>query len=190
MPALCFPLRTRLPLAGILLLGIGCQPPAPNPAGTLVERGRYLVTAGVCDDCHSPKVFTATGPIPDTTRRLSGHPAELTVPTVPAGLLGPDQWGALTNPHLTAWVGPWGISFTANLTPHETGLGGWTADVFIQTIRTGKHAGVARALLPPMPWPMYAQLSDEDLRAIFAYLQTLPAIDNRVPVPVPPKAAT
>jgi len=87
----------------------------------------------------------------------------------------------------TAWVGPWGISFAANLTPDATGLGGWTEEQFIQTMRTGKHLGVGREILPPMPWFGVAALPDEDLKALFAYLQSLKPISNNVPQPLPPK---
>ena len=53
----------------------------------------------------------------------------------------------------TAWAGPWGVSFTANLTPDkETGLGDWTEEQFIATMRTGKHQGKGRPVLPPMPY--------------------------------------
>jgi hypothetical protein len=90
----------------------------------------------------------------------------------------------------TAWSGPWGVSFTANLTPDkETGTGRWTQQTFIATIRNGKHMGVGRPLLPPMPAPAYAQMPDDDLAAIFAYLQSLPAISNKVPEPLPPTPA-
>ena len=87
---------------------------------------------------------------------------------------------------MTAWSGPWGVSFTANLTPDkETGLGKWTENTFIQTIRTGRHMGRGRPILPPMPYPMYKNFTDEDLKAIFSYLQSIPAIENRVPEPLP-----
>jgi hypothetical protein len=73
------------------------------------------------------------------------------------------------------------------LTPDdETGLGRWTEDTFIQAIRNQRHMGRGRPLLPPMPAPMIAQLSDDDLKAIFAYLRTLTPIHNRVPEPLPP----
>ena len=91
---------------------------------------------------------------------------------------------------MTAWSGPWGVSFTANLTPDkETGLGKWTETTFIQTIRTGRHMGRGRPILPPMPYPMYKNFTDEDLKAIFSYLQSIPAIENRVPEPLPAPAA-
>lgn len=171
-----------------LVAGLGaCAAKAPQPAATdPVARGQYLVTLGACHDCHTPKVMTAAGPVLDSTRLLSGHPAQLATPALPAGVIGPDQWGAVTNNDLTAWAGPWGVSFTANLTPDRTGLAGWTPELFIETIRKGRHAGVGRPLLPPMPWAMYANMTDEDLRAVFAYLQSLPPVSNLVPAPIPP----
>jgi mono/diheme cytochrome c family protein len=95
--------------------------------------------------------------------------------------------GAATN---TAFAGPWGVSFAANLTPDkETGLGAWTEEMFIATMRTQRHQGKGRALLPPMPASMIANLNDEDLKALFAYLQSLTPVRNRVPTPVDPPEA-
>ena len=91
---------------------------------------------------------------------------------------------------MTAWSGPWGVSYTANLTPdQETGIGAWSEENFIQALRTGKHLGGGRDILPPMPWPAYQNLSDEDLKSIFAYLKSIPPIRNQVPDPVPPGPA-
>jgi hypothetical protein len=90
----------------------------------------------------------------------------------------------------TAWAGPWGVSFTANLTPDkETGLGAWTFENFKQAIRTGRHMGQGRPILPPMPYQMYKNFDDAELHAIFAYLRTIPAMKNRVPNPLPPSEA-
>ena len=84
-------------------------------------------------------------------------------------------------------IGPWGISYPANLTPDkETGTGNWTAERFIKILRTGKHLGEGRPILPPMPWENYAKLKDQDLKDIFAYLQSLKAISNKVPDPTTP----
>ncbi len=145
------------------------------PAGVSAERGKYLVTAQDCNGCHTP----FKGGEPDMTRMLSGHPQSVTVgskPSLPSG------WSTIINDTNTAWAGPWGISFTTNLTPDRgTGIGTWTEQVFIATIRNGKHAGNGRALLPPMPWRMYGQLSDDDLKSIFMYLRSIPPISNRVP---------
>lgn len=152
-----------------------------------VKRGEYLVWFGSCRDCHTPKVMTPMGPIPDSTRSLSGHPANEVLPATPAGLFGPDKWGALTNNNLTAWIGPWGTTYARNLTPDTaTGLGSWTESMFIKTMRTGKHMGEGRDLLPPMPWQSLAQLTNDDLKAIWAYLRSIKPIENAVPDPLAP----
>ena len=172
-----------LAAAGLLVPGCTSKAPEMSP----IERGKYLVMAGGCNDCHSPKIFTAAGPVPDTTRLLSGHPANSPLPAIPKGVIGPTQWGALTTNDLTAWAGPWGVSFAYNLTPDiKTGIGGWTEDLFIQTLRKGKFMGQSRDILPPMPWQSIGQMTDDDLKAIFAYLKSLPPIENPIPAPLPP----
>ncbi len=153
---------------------------------TLIERGQYLVTIGGCNDCHSPKKMTPKGPVPDEARLLSGHPADEKLPEVPLNIFGPEKWGAITNSNLTAWVGPWGTSYTSNLTPDsETGSGVWNEELFIRILRTGKFMGAGRDILPPMPWQEYAKLTDADLKAIFTYLRSLKPVKNQVPAPVP-----
>jgi hypothetical protein len=89
----------------------------------------------------------------------------------------------------TAFSGPWGVSFAANLTPDQnTGLGIWTEDMFMKTLRTGRHMGASREILPPMPWFNYGEMTDADLKAVYAYLRTIPPVHNRVAVPLPPAA--
>ena len=195
--------RVLLLLIPAVALAGACSQPAPEtpkadtpkaepmaaaaPAQSPVERGRYLVTVGGCDDCHSPKTFGPAGPAIDMSRRLSGHPAAEKLPPVPAGLIAPDKFGAVTTNGLTAWVGPWGTSFPRNLTPDKTtGLGSWTEAMFIKALRTGKDQGEGRPILPPMPWQNFAQFTDDDLKAVFAFLQSLPPIQNAVPDPIPP----
>ncbi|MGE5521517.1 MAG: c-type cytochrome [Candidatus Dadabacteria bacterium] len=154
----------------------------------LAKRGEYLVIVGGCDDCHSPKVMGPQGPEVDSARRLSGHPANSTTPPVSGTPNKPGNWMNIA-PDLTAWIGPWGISYTANLTPDTaTGTGSWTAEEFINTIRSGKHLGMnnGRPLLPPMPWQNYRQMNDEDLRSIYTFIHSLPPVNNKVPAPVPP----
>ena len=161
----------------------GSPTAAPRSTAADVARGKYLVTAMVCNDCHTPFKLGPNGPEPDMTRMLSGHPADLKMP--PAPTLPPGPWAMIGSATNTAWAGPWGVSFTANLTPDaETGLGGWTPDMFIQALRTGKHQGKGRPILPPMPYAWFSQLTDADLRAVFAYLQSIPAISNKVPAPI------
>jgi hypothetical protein len=117
---------------------------------------------------------------------LSGHPADVTVPPAPQATAA---WPTAVAATMTAWSGPWGTSFTANLTPDpETGLGQWTVDEFIGALRSGRHQGRGRPILPPMPYTMIRELTDDDLHAVFAYLQSIPAITNRVPEPLPPRA--
>jgi mono/diheme cytochrome c family protein len=148
-----------------------------------VARGKYLVAFGGCNDCHTPLKMTDHGPVPDLARMLSGHPHETKLPPPD---LKPGPWFAATA-GMTAWAGPWGITYAANLTPDtNTGLGIWTEDMFLKALRTGRHMGAGREILPPMPWRNLAGLNDEDLKAIYAYLRTIPAIRNEVPAPVSP----
>ncbi|HTW74852.1 MAG TPA: hypothetical protein VMD56_08035, partial [Steroidobacteraceae bacterium] len=180
----------------LLLIALCCtcsvamaQQPARRPSSkdaAAVARGHYLVTVGGCNDCHSPKIMTPQGPVVDTTRLLSGHPANERLPPLPAGVLAPGNWGAVTTSDETAWVGAWGTSFAANLTPDPTGLGNWTVQMFINSMRNGKYMGISRPILPPMPWAYYGQMSNRDLEAIFAYLRSLRPISNLVPEALPP----
>lgn len=167
-------------------LGAGAEEGAAKSDAAKVERGRYLVTFGGCNDCHTPWILGENGPEPDMSRMLSGHPAAMALPPAPQL---PEPWVGSMVATNTAWSGPWGVSFTKNLTPDkDTGLGTWTEKEFIDTLRHGRERGIGRELLPPMPWPGYGKASDEDLSSIWAYLQTIPAISNRVPDPLPPPA--
>jgi hypothetical protein len=152
----------------------------------MIKRGDYIVTTGGCADCHSPKVMTQMGPVPDSSKMLSGHPANMQNPPLDANAGKPGGWVYLA-PDLTSFVGPWGISYAANLTPDSaTGTGAWSEAQFISTLRTGKHLGNGRDILPPMPWFFIGKMTDEDLRSVFAYLKSLPAVSNKVPAPVSP----
>jgi hypothetical protein len=161
--------------------------PAPAAHEDLVARGKYIVSTSGCHDCHTPWTMTPEGPKPDFSRSLSGHPEALEMGPAPQ----PAQpWLMTVGATNNAFAGPWGVSFAANLTPdRETGLGKWTARTFIDTIRTGRHLGRGREILPPMPIPVYQNFTDQDLTAVFSYLQSLPPIRNRVPDPRPPGVA-
>lgn len=162
----------------------GAEPSSKDDKASSIERGRYIVQTTGCHDCHTPWIVGPAGPEPDMTRALIGHPESDGVPE-PASLSGP--WIAAVSPTNTAWSGPWGISFTANLTPDaETGLGQWTERMFKDAIRNGRHKGRGRPILPPMPVMVYKNFTDDDLAAIFAYLQSLPPVRNQVPEPVAP----
>lgn len=148
-------------------------------------RGKYLVTILACADCHTPMKLTTKGPMPDEDRMLSGHPEKMTLPPPPKGEL-PWVWSGITTN--TAFAGPWGVTYAANLTPDKnTGMGIWDEKMFVSAMRTGRHYGQARPIQPPMPWPAYAQMTDEDLRAVFAYLKSIPPIRNQVPDYQPPQ---
>lgn len=156
----------------------------------LIARGKYLVTTGGCDDCHTPKIYTANGPVTDTTRLLSGFQQGGTLPALDVKYVAPGNWVA-TESNFSAWVGPWGISYASNLTPdNATGIGALSEEMFIKTLREGKYMGVGRPLLPPMPWPTIGQMTDQDLKAIYAYLKTINPINNKVPEPTPPDKMT
>ncbi|HEX2605809.1 MAG TPA: diheme cytochrome c-553 [Flavisolibacter sp.] len=152
---------------------------------SLVKRGQYLVTIMGCNDCHSPKKFGPHGPEIDSSRMLSGHPSDVAV-TKP-DMSGSKNWIFL-DMQGTAAAGPWGVSFAANLTSDPSGIGNWTEEQFFTAIRQGKFKGApaGRDLLPPMPWPMYRNATDEDLRSVFAYLKSTNPVKNFVPSNIPP----
>lgn len=162
-----------------------------NTSADKLKRGEYMVTVMGCHDCHTPMIMTDQGPAPDPNHHLGGHPKDVVLTPYDEKLIGPY---VLFNSTFTAAIGPWGISYSANLTPHETGLGNWTEEQFFRALREGKHKGMAngRPLLPPMPWQNFQQLTDEDLSAVFAYLQSIEPVNNLVPTAViapPPGAA-
>lgn len=174
----------------IPLLTAGCyrneQKPVKKYNRDMIKRGEQLVNEGNCHYCHTPVINTEEGSIPDPDRLLSGHPEETGVPEIPDVPVGSQQWlEFLKNLESTVWAGDWGITFAANLTPDkQTGIGIWDEKQFVNAMRTGKHAGMGRDILPPMPWEDYSKLSDYDLISIFAYLRTIEPVNNRVPDPV------
>jgi mono/diheme cytochrome c family protein len=180
-------MRSTLLLAGALLAPLSAPSFAAGDEKPDLKRGAYLATVGGCGDCHTPLKMGPKGPEPDLSRQFAGHPAEMKMGPAPALGNGPWLWaGAATN---TAFAGPWGITYAANLTADkETGLGNWKPEEFVKALKTGKHAGVGRPILPPMPWQNYSQMTDGDLRSLFAYLQSVPALKNRVPDYQPPAA--
>ena len=152
---------------------------------SMIKRGEYLVTIMGCDDCHSPKKLGPHGPEPDMEKRFSGHPSNMPIGTYKPSDL--KSW-VLFNQSLTAFVGPWGVSYAANITSDESGIGSWSEKQFIKALREGKLKGMdnSRPMLPPMPWPNFAKASDEDLKAIFSYLKSTKPINNVVPAPIAP----
>jgi mono/diheme cytochrome c family protein len=132
-----------------------------RPAGVTrdpLTRGRYLTNAMLCPLCHTP--ISADDGAYDTRYFLAG------------GM------------RVTAY--PWGVWYSRNLTPDpETGLGGWSEADIVRAIRTGVTPGGRRLDPMAMPWPWFSRLTDDDARAVAAYLRALPPVRN----PVPPAKA-
>lgn len=158
--------------------------PQEMTAGQLAQRGEYLVTFAGCHDCHSPKEDSPQGPVMIKERLLSGYPAERPVMQGDPEVL--KQGWVLFIPDLTSASGPWGVSFSANLTSDQTGIGNWTEENFLRALKEGRYKGIAnsRMLLPPMPWQNFANADDNDLRAIFAYLKSTQPVSNVVPAAI------
>ncbi|HWH64181.1 MAG TPA: hypothetical protein VNS50_12940 [Ginsengibacter sp.] len=154
-----------------------------------VKWGAHLITIGGCNDCHTPKKMGPNGPEDNIDLELSGHPSQMPEPVVDRKEM--ESKGLVVTSGLTQWIGPWGISYAANLTSDSTGIGGWKEDQFIYCLRHGKWMGLqdARYLLPPMPWQGIGQMTDDELKAVFAYLKSTKPIHNIVPQPQLPVLA-
>ncbi|RYY63685.1 MAG: c-type cytochrome [Chitinophagaceae bacterium] len=197
------PLVTGVAFAAIFFTG--CSENKPSEAATAsiiatekpnfggyesrVKWGEHLVTIAGCNDCHTPKKMTPMGPVDDSTLLLSGHPETMPAPDVDRKQM--ESKGLVVTATFTAWVGPWGISYAANLTPDETGIGNWKEDQFLSAIRNSVSKGLAgsRPLMPPMSMMPFKHMSDEELKAVFAYLKTLKPIKNKSVQPTPPLLA-
>lgn len=180
-------------IAVVTLALIACNTSGDNKSGdsaisqdSLVSRGNYLVTAIGCDDCHTPKKMGAHGPEPDMEYRFAGQLASR--PNPPLDSSSKNKGWLMFNMDLTTFVGPWGTSYSANISSDATGIGNWTEEQFFNSIRNGKLKGLneERTLLPPMPWPNFRTLTDTDLKAIFAYLKASKPVANVVPGPKAP----
>ncbi len=150
-----------------------------------INRGEYLVTSIGCHDCHSPKTMGERGPEVIEELMLSGYPSERVLGEISTDAL--QKGWMLMNEDLTAFTGPWGVSFASNISSDDTGIGSWNLEQFKISLRKGKSKGLetGRDLLPPMPWQNYANLTDEDLKAVFYYLKSTRPVNNVVPAPIP-----
>lgn len=154
-----------------------------------VELGKGLVELGGCHECHSPKIRTPEGLTPDPDRLLSGYPGYRAIPDLPYRDMATSNWeNVFYTTDATVWVGKWGVSFAANITPDkETGIGNWTQEQFVNMFRNERHIGEGKGgIAPPMPIKAYAKLSSFDLRAIFVYLMSIAPVENKVPERIPP----
>jgi hypothetical protein len=149
------------------------------------DRGKYLVEMIGCHDCHSPKKIGERGPELISELAYSGFQANSDLPKIDKQAI--EKGWMLMNSDLTAFVGPWGLSYSANLTPHDTGIGSWNFERFKRAMVEGKYKGQenGRMLLPPMPWQNFKDVEDEDLRAMYTYFKSLEPVDNVVPSPKP-----
>ena len=154
-----------------------------------VKWGEHITRVAGCNDCHTPKIMTEHGPEMDWDRQLSGHPAGSPEPDV--NRKDAESKHLIVTTDLTTWVGPWGVSYTANLTPDSTGTLAWTEEQFMYAIKNGIYKGLpgGRPMLPPMPWQEYKNFTDPELKAVFAFLKSLKPISNAVPPPKPPVSA-
>lgn len=151
-----------------------------------ILQGQALSIENGCMHCHSPKIESEDDFIPDPERLFSGHPGNEKLPDIPEGLIGEGKWFGLYTTGFTAWGGPWGITYAANITPDkETGIGNWTEKNFISVLSLGIHSSLTRKIMPPMPWDEISLLSDRQLKAIFKYLQTVKPVKNKVPEAAP-----
>ena len=176
------------PAAAKLLPGTNEPMPVASLAddSAALQRGKYLVEIVGCNDCHTPFKMTERGPEPDMSRMLSGHPQGVKLPEIK--LDASKGWAFAGSSTNTAFAGPWGVTYSANLTPDiMTGMGIWREENFVNAIRNGKHWGTARPIMPPMPWQAFSKMSDYDLKSIYAYLRSIPPISNEVPLYEPPK---
>jgi len=151
--------------------------------------GEHLVTLGGCNDCHTPKKMTPQGPADDSTLFLSGHPESLPAPEVDRKAM--ESKGMVVTSDFTSWIGPWGITYSANLTPDDSGTGKWTEDQLLYALKTMTSKGLAgnRHLLPPMSMMSGKYMTDDELKAIYAFLRTVKPIKNNSVQPTQPALA-
>ena len=152
-----------------------------------VEIGQAIVEGWGCVYCHTPEVKGPDGlGMPDPDRLMSGHPGDQPIPPVPDAPIDSVEWtDYLEQLGSTAWPSDDSIVFSSNLTPDpETGIGEWTAEEFVETIRQGMQRAMGRQIKYPMPWEELSELSDIELASIYEYLMTLQPVPNEVPEPV------
>jgi|KBSMisStaDraftv2_1062788.scaffolds.fasta_scaffold178720_1 hypothetical protein len=158
-----------------------------------VKWGEHIVKIGGCNDCHTPKKMGPNGPEDDMSLMLSGHPAQM--PVAPFDAKEAAKKGLVVTQTFTAWTGPWGTTYAANLTSDSTGIGNWKEEQFLKALKEKKWMGLdgTRPLMPPMSMMPATLMTDDELKAIFAYLKSTPPIHNIQPeaalLPPPPAPA-
>jgi mono/diheme cytochrome c family protein len=146
-----------------------------------VKWGEHLVAITGCNDCHTPKKMGPHGPENDMSLMLSGHPAQQ--PAAAFDVNDAAKRGLIVTQTFTAWTGPWGITYAANLTSDSTGIGMWKEAQFLKCLKEKKWMGLddTRPLMPPMSEMPVNMMTDDELKAIFAYLKSTPPVHNIQP---------
>ncbi len=152
-------MRTSVAFIAMALVAAGAQADE-----ALLKRGEYLAHIMDCGGCHTTGSLTGQ---PQTDKYLAGSDIGFGGPPPQPGVTGP----VVYPPNLTSDV--------------ETGLGAWTDEQIIAAVRLGQRPD-GRQLAPVMPWPAYSHLSDDDAKALAAFLKSLPPVVHQVPAPVPP----
>lgn len=128
-----------------------------------VEKGKYLVQLLSCGTCHTDGALVGN---PDPKRQFAGSRTGI----------------AYSNPFENPNPG---ILYPANITPDiQTGIGSWSDEALVTLLKSGVDKS-GRRHLPVMPWPAYRKLTDDDARAIAAFLKSMPAVRHAVPNNVP-----
>ena len=125
----------------------------------LVGLGSYIVNAqAACNDCHTNPPYAPGG------NPYEGEPKQINVDRYLAGgTVFPSDEGPVTS---------------ANITPDEDGLpAGLTFQEYKQLIRTGHDPDEPGEILQVMPWPIFREMNDRDIHAIYEYLSSIPHID-------------
>lgn len=142
-------------MAALATIGMQWAGGAASADEAQIARGKYLIIAGGCTDCHTPGYFLGN---PDMDRYLGGSDV------------------AFEMPGLGAFLG-------RNLTPDkETGLGNWSTEEIVHVLKTGERPD-GRTLAPIMPYHAIAQLTDEDVLAMALFLQSVEPVKHEVPGP-------
>lgn len=157
-----------------------------------IKWGENLVHNAGCNDCHTPKKMGPNGPEDDKSLYLSGHPAQMPPPDFDMNEAA--KKGLVVTQTFTAWTGPWGTTYAVNLTSDSTGIGAWKEEQFLKALHELKWMGLegTRPIMPPMALMPVVKMSDDELKAIFAYLKTTPPVRNTAPEAVllpPPSPA-
>lgn len=157
LPAVHNPLPKRnLPFPIKVNLHPEMEPALPPDASEQVKQGWYLVRIAGCNDCHTPADENGNA----ATNMMFGGGFRFT--------------------------GPWGDIVSPNITTDPSGISHYDEAMFIKTIRTGRASGGVRDLNPLMPFSYFRNMTDEDLKAIFAYIQTVKPVQHVVDNSEPP----